>query len=103
MATTIMSIGFSVDFPAHITFHYYREGIEAPDSTPARRVAKLVFVKTMVLVVTLSLLHGLVFVPAILCALTSLYETFFKGTLCGAQVGVNVMIGSKCDVVAAHI
>ncbi|KAK6033295.1 hypothetical protein OSTOST_00488 [Ostertagia ostertagi] len=40
MSTTIMSIGLSVDFPAHITFHYFRAGVEEPGSTPARRVAK---------------------------------------------------------------
>ncbi|KHJ74875.1 patched family protein [Oesophagostomum dentatum] len=118
MATTIMSIGFSVDFPAHITFHYFREGLEDPDSTPAKRVAKSlaaigfpllqcgvstilfvlcllfvktymseVFVKTMVLVVTLGLIHGLILVPTFLCALTSIYDAFFKDRFWGSQVG----------------
>uniref|UniRef100_A0A7I4YSX6 SSD domain-containing protein n=1 Tax=Haemonchus contortus TaxID=6289 RepID=A0A7I4YSX6_HAECO len=119
MATTIMSIGFSVDFPAHITFHYFREGMEDPDSTPARRVAKSlsaigfpllqcglstilfvlcllfvrtymseVFVKTMVLVVTLGLIHGLVLVPAFLCALTSIFNEFFKNRFWGSQSSI---------------
>ncbi|VDM59405.1 unnamed protein product [Angiostrongylus costaricensis] len=112
MATTIMSIGFSVDFPAHITFHYFREGLEDPQSKAASRLAKSlsaigfpllqcgfstiifvlcllfvktymseVFVKTMVLVVTLGLIHGLILVPAFLCALTSIYDTFFKNSV----------------------
>ena len=33
-----------------------------------------VFVKTMVLVVSLGLLHGLVISPALLCALSNIYE-----------------------------
>ncbi|CAI4222094.1 unnamed protein product [Auanema sp. JU1783] len=109
MATTIMSIGFSVDFPAHITFHYFREGLEEPDSPPSKRVARAmaaigfpllqcgistilfvccllfvetymseVFVKTMVLVVFLGLIHGLVIVPVFLCALTNIYNSVFK-------------------------
>ncbi|KJH48071.1 patched family protein [Dictyocaulus viviparus] len=169
MATTIMSIGFSVDFPAHITFHYYREGLEDPRLTPAKRVSKSlasigfpllqcgfstiifvlcllfvrtymseavrptdehskwkhymlchtvpsrctimifahthgkanhptdsfhivllatyrVFVKTMVLVVTLGLIHGLILVPAFLCAFTSIYDTFFKSKIWSSQV-----------------
>lgn len=109
MACTIMSIGFSVDFPAHITFHYFREGLHDPQSTPAKRVARSlaaigfpllqcgistilfvlcllfvptymgeVFVKTMILVVTLGLIHGLFIVPAFLCAFTAIHETCFS-------------------------
>ncbi|CAI5448629.1 unnamed protein product [Caenorhabditis angaria] len=111
MACTIMSIGFSVDFPAHITFHYFREGLHDPQSTPAKRVARSlaaigfpllqcgistilfvlcllfvptymgeVFVKTMILVVTLGLIHGLFIVPAFLCAFTSIHNAFSVST-----------------------
>ncbi|CAB3406814.1 unnamed protein product [Caenorhabditis bovis] len=107
MACTIMSIGFSVDFPAHITFHYFREGLHDPQATPAKRVAMSlaaigfpllqcgistilfvmcllfvptymgeVFVKTMILVVTLGLVHGLFIVPAFLCAFTAIHQAF---------------------------
>ena len=41
MATTLMAIGFSVDFVAHISFHYYKGEIEVGgggllDATSAR-------------------------------------------------------------------
>ncbi|EYC40366.1 hypothetical protein Y032_0617g697 [Ancylostoma ceylanicum] len=47
-----------------------------------------VFVKTMVLVVTLGLIHGLILVPAFLCALTSIYDTFFKNKIWGSQSSI---------------
>ncbi|GMR47757.1 hypothetical protein PMAYCL1PPCAC_17952 [Pristionchus mayeri] len=108
MATTIMSIGFSVDFPAHVTYHYFREGLEDSQAAPSKRIARAlvaigfpllqcgistilfvccllfvptymseVFVKTMILVVSLGLIHGLMVVPVFLCAFTNLYHIFF--------------------------
>ncbi|CAD5218816.1 unnamed protein product [Bursaphelenchus okinawaensis] len=107
MATTIMSIGFSVDFPAHITYHYYRMGEDSRCLTPQQRIyhslvsigypliqcglstiffvmclrfvdtyMSEVFVKTMVLVVSLGVIHGLFIIPTILCACSNVYEAF---------------------------
>ncbi|VDL74669.1 unnamed protein product [Nippostrongylus brasiliensis] len=40
MAATIISIGFSVDIPAHVSYHYYQASIqEGPTSRPADRLA----------------------------------------------------------------
>uniref|UniRef100_A0A0N5A353 SSD domain-containing protein n=1 Tax=Parastrongyloides trichosuri TaxID=131310 RepID=A0A0N5A353_PARTI len=110
MATTIMSIGFSVDFPAHISYHYYRAGVESnfKSSVHHRILESLiaigypllqcgistilfvtcllfidtymsqVFVKTMILVVSLGLLHGLIIVPSFLCMLSNLNNFLFS-------------------------
>ncbi|KAE9548264.1 hypothetical protein FO519_008523 [Halicephalobus sp. NKZ332] len=98
MSCGIMSIGFSVDIPAHISYHFYKSGlgksgsslsvqeriehtlitvgfpvIEAGVSTNVcvltmvfvdLHMAK-VFVKTMVLVVSIGLIHGLFIIPVI--------------------------------------
>uniref|UniRef100_A0AC35U5L1 SSD domain-containing protein n=1 Tax=Rhabditophanes sp. KR3021 TaxID=114890 RepID=A0AC35U5L1_9BILA len=109
MATTIMSIGFSVDFPAHISYHYYRCGVETGfklsiehrilDALIAIGFPLLqcaistilfvtcllfidtymseVFVKTMVLVVSLGLVHALIVVPSFLCMLSNLNMAVF--------------------------
>ncbi|KAK6047459.1 patched family protein, partial [Cooperia oncophora] len=40
MAATIISIGFSVDIPAHVSYHYYQASFqEGPTSRPADRLA----------------------------------------------------------------
>ncbi|KAE9556060.1 hypothetical protein FO519_000694 [Halicephalobus sp. NKZ332] len=109
MATTIMSIGFSVDFPAHASFHYYRCGVESGNKmSPEERVLHVitaigypllqcglstvffvfcllfvpsymseVFVKTMVLVISFGLIHGLYVIPVTLCALSRIYDMMF--------------------------
>ncbi|VDK58841.1 unnamed protein product [Anisakis simplex] len=105
MSTLIMSIGLSVDFPAHITFHYYRTGLNPSFTSIKERMAHSlkaigfpllqcsastvlfvlsllfvscymseVFVKAIVLVIGLGITHALVVVPAILCALSNIYQ-----------------------------
>ncbi|KAI6242896.1 Sterol-sensing domain and Acriflavin resistance protein family and Patched family-containing protein [Aphelenchoides fujianensis] len=96
-SASIMSIGFSVDIPAHLVFHFYKTGTDgkAPMSTEDRIkhclgaigfpileaglstiicVSSLgfvdlhmaqVFARTMVLVVSLGLLHGLLIIPVL--------------------------------------
>lgn len=94
MCTTLMSIGFSVDFTAHISFHYYKNPetwsaeerladalksigwpmIQAGTSTFFCMLPLAindsymvgVFVKTICLVIALGLLHGIIFLPALL-------------------------------------
>jgi predicted RND superfamily exporter protein len=91
-----MSIGLSVDFVAHISFHYYKGGIEdrrerlrhallsiawpmiqAATSTVVSLLPLVsvhaymvqVFVKTVALVVALGLFHGLVVLPIVYAAI----------------------------------
>ncbi|CAD5210926.1 unnamed protein product [Bursaphelenchus okinawaensis] len=92
MASTLMAIGFSVDFVAHITFHYYKGEIadkrerlrhalvsiawpmvQAGSSTVLSLLVLAtihaymvqVFVKVVTLVVLLGLIHGLIILPII--------------------------------------
>ncbi|CAJ0581554.1 unnamed protein product, partial [Mesorhabditis spiculigera] len=99
MSATVMSIGFSVDIPAHISYHYFQTGKQG--LTVAQRLEHTlsavglpilqasistilcvlslflvdlhmsqVFAKTMLLVVLIGALHGLIVMPA-LFSLTS--------------------------------
>ncbi|VDN52709.1 unnamed protein product [Dracunculus medinensis] len=109
MATMIMGIGLAVDFPAHITFHYYRSGFDKRYSTAKERIAHSlitigfpllqcsgstiffttclllipcymseVFVKSIVLVISLGTIHALVIVPALLCSLSNIYQNLIS-------------------------
>lgn len=96
MATTLMAIGFSVDFIAHITFHYYKgqitdkrerlrhalvsiawpmsqAGISTVLSLCVLAIIQAymvkVFVKVVILVVGLGLFHGLIVLPVVFGAL----------------------------------
>ncbi|KAK0396179.1 hypothetical protein QR680_001609 [Steinernema hermaphroditum] len=99
MAALLMAIGFSVDFTAHISYHYYK----ANSKNPQRRLHEalsiigwpmlqvglstivallpllfkqsylaLVFLKTITVVVALGIFHGLAVLPAVLPIISQL-------------------------------
>uniref|UniRef100_A0A0R3RUD5 SSD domain-containing protein n=1 Tax=Elaeophora elaphi TaxID=1147741 RepID=A0A0R3RUD5_9BILA len=92
MSALIMSIGFSVDIPAHVTYHFFRAGEETIEASLQQCLSSIgfpmlqaaistllcvcslhfsdlhmahVFVKTMALVVTIGFIHGLVIIPVL--------------------------------------
>ncbi|KAK0405138.1 hypothetical protein QR680_017817 [Steinernema hermaphroditum] len=107
MSAIVMSIGFSVDYTAHVSYHYHRAKQLLPRETPKEELlyytleavawpmlqaalstivcfvpvafhpdyTPTVFVKTIFLVVSLGVLHGLLILPVVLTILPdSLYS-----------------------------
>ncbi|MFH4981611.1 hypothetical protein AB6A40_008320 [Gnathostoma spinigerum] len=131
MATMIISIGLSVDFPAHITYHYYRTGLDSNVGSITERMSHTivtigypllqcsvstivfiscllfvpsymskVFVKTIFLVVVLGLIHAIVVVPAILCALSGIHQ-FLQGRKDSRSTSSNQTDASKFSHITA--
>ena len=96
MITILMSVGFSVDFTCHISYHYYKSTVQEPQARLADALIAIgwpmfqagfstlvgisvlvipqsymssVFVKTCFLVVFLGLVHGLVVLPVVLTSI----------------------------------
>uniref|UniRef100_A0A0N4U1D9 SSD domain-containing protein n=1 Tax=Dracunculus medinensis TaxID=318479 RepID=A0A0N4U1D9_DRAME len=103
MCTTLTSIGFSVDFTVHICYHYYRcSSSKIPEERLRDALTSIgwpmiqaglstvlcvsplllvdsymvsVFLKTIFLVISLGLLHGILFLPSLLLTVTPLNIT----------------------------
>ncbi|CAD6191482.1 unnamed protein product [Caenorhabditis auriculariae] len=96
MTTLLMAIGFSVDFVAHITWHYYKGDYNTKRARIRHALASIawpmfqagtstmlsisvlamvhaymvqVFVKVVILVIFLGMIHGLVVLPVVFAAL----------------------------------
>ncbi|KHJ83314.1 hypothetical protein OESDEN_16989 [Oesophagostomum dentatum] len=78
MAATIISIGFSVDIPAHVSYHYYQASLqEGPASRPADRLANcLSSVAFPALQAALS---------TILCVCSLLFVNLYMAQVCTGQ------------------
>uniref|UniRef100_A0A1I8F0D1 SSD domain-containing protein n=1 Tax=Wuchereria bancrofti TaxID=6293 RepID=A0A1I8F0D1_WUCBA len=97
MSALIMSIGFSVDIPAHVTYHFFLADEDTTEASlqhclkeigfPVLQAAfstmlcvlslqfsdlhmALVFVKTMSLVIIIGFIHGLVVIPVLYCIIS---------------------------------
>ncbi|KHN71574.1 Patched domain-containing protein 3 [Toxocara canis] len=102
MSIIILSIGLSVDFPAHIAYHFHQKCIEDENLTVTNRMTlslreigfpliqcctstmfcflcvlfvdcylSWVLVKSVIIIVSLGIIHALFVVPAMLCGLFS--------------------------------
>uniref|UniRef100_A0A915NPT1 SSD domain-containing protein n=1 Tax=Meloidogyne floridensis TaxID=298350 RepID=A0A915NPT1_9BILA len=100
MASLLMAIGISVDFTAHISYHYYK----APEGNPRLRMQQALtvigypMVQTIIVVVSLGMFHGLVLLPAILTALPlpKQKNKINKNSISGNSI---FTINTKLDVV----
>ncbi|KAK6757810.1 hypothetical protein RB195_015559 [Necator americanus] len=125
MAALLMSIGFSVDISAHISYHYYQVKAQTPLekledaflnigwptmqgglSTMFAMMPVLikpcylgmVFLKTVALVTVFGLVHGLIVLPVFLSMLTALRQKCSRNTIAPADNDGSESGGSTCSV-----
>ncbi|ETN75506.1 patched family protein [Necator americanus] len=125
MAALLMSIGFSVDISAHISYHYYQVKAQTPVekledaflnigwptmqgglSTMFAMMPVLikpcylgmVFLKTVALVTVFGLVHGLIVLPVFLSMLTALRQKCSRNTIAPADNDGSESGGSTCSV-----
>ncbi|KAK5973399.1 Hedgehog receptor, partial [Trichostrongylus colubriformis] len=113
MAALLMAVGFSVDFTSHIAYHYYKSKQSDPSlrleetltciGWPLVQVGLstiiailplslkpsylvMVFLKTIVVVCSLGMFHGLVIMPAILTAISQISRKSSASSVIGSTV-----------------
>ncbi|CAJ0588032.1 unnamed protein product [Cylicocyclus nassatus] len=125
MAALLMSIGFSVDISAHISYHYYQVKAKNPVEKLEDAFLNigwptvqgglstlfamlpilikpsylgLVFLKTVALVTIIGLVHGLIVLPVLLSMLTAVKEKFGKDTIASTDQEGSESGSSTCTI-----